>query len=98
MKLPGECNSLEDIRKEIDNIDSSIIELIARRLSYVREIIKYKKSEDDVLAAKRYNDVIHDRRSRALQNDLDPDIIENIYRILMNYFIQVQLKLLKKNK
>ena len=32
----------------------------------------------------------------AISHRLDPDVIENIYRIMMNYFIQEQLELLKK--
>jgi isochorismate pyruvate lyase len=97
MKLPYECNSIEEIRQEIDEIDQSIINLIAKRYSFIQEIIKFKSSTGEVYAKKRYLAVIYDRRKLASDHQLDPDVIENMFRILMDYFIKEQLGL-RKNK
>jgi len=96
MKLPQECSSIEDVRGEIDNIDNEIIGLIGKRLSFVREIIKYKNNTEDVVAKERYTAVIARRRELAATYELDPDVIENIYRMMMDYFINEQFELLKK--
>jgi len=98
MKLPYECNSIEEIRQEIDEIDHSIINLIAKRYSLIQEIIKFKSSTDDVYAEKRYLAVINDRRKIASDHYLDPDVIENIFRIMMDYFIKEQLELLRNKQ
>jgi len=98
MKLPHECNSIEEIRQEIDEIDHSIINLIAKRFSLVQEIIKYKSSTDEVYAKNRYFAVINDRREIASNHHLDPDVIENIFRIMMDYFIKEQLGLLRNKQ
>jgi isochorismate pyruvate lyase len=96
MKNPQECQCIEEIRKEIDEIDNEIIELIGKRFSFIQEIIKYKSSIDEVYAKNRYNTVISKRREIATSHNLDPDVIERIYRIMMDYFIKEQLELLKK--
>ncbi|MBN1416657.1 MAG: chorismate mutase [Bacteroidales bacterium] len=96
MKLPNDCTCIEDVREEIDAIDNEIIGLIGKRLSFIREIMKYKNNVEEVYATDRYNAVILKRRELAMMHHLDPDIIENLYRILMDYFIQEQLELLKK--
>jgi isochorismate pyruvate lyase len=96
MKLPQDCNSIEDVRREIDNIDNEIIGLIGKRFSFIREIMKYKNNAEDVYARERYNTVIARRRELAMTYQLNPDVIENIYRILMDYFIKEQFVLLKK--
>ena len=96
MKLPQECSSIEDVRREIDSIDNEIIGLIGKRFTFIREIIKYKNNAEDVVAKERYNTVIARRRELAAMYLLNPDVIENIYRIMMDYFIKEQFVLLKK--
>jgi isochorismate pyruvate lyase len=96
MKLPHECYNIDDIRKEIDTIDNEIIGLIGKRYAFIKEIIKYKSNTDEVYATDRYNAVIDKRRDLAEKHKLDPDIIEKIYRLLMDYFIEEQLELLKR--
>ena len=94
MKLPHECQSIEEIRKEIDDIDHNILRLIGKRVSYIEAIIKYKNNADDVKAKERHSEVIRERRSFAESLDLDPDVIENMYQIMMDYSIKIQLRLL----
>jgi isochorismate pyruvate lyase len=96
MKLPHECQSIEEIRQQIDEIDQILIDLIGKRLTFVKEIVKYKSNVDEVYAKIRYMEVISKRREIAASHHLDPDVIENIYKIMMAYFIQEQLELLKK--
>jgi len=98
MKLPHECRDIEDVRQQIDEIDNKIIELIGKRFSFIREIIKFKSNKDEVYAKNRFLEVIRKRREIASFHQLNPDIIEKIYRILMEYFIEEQLELLKKKQ
>ena len=98
MKLPHECHSIEEVRQEIDEIDYAIIGLIGKRFSFIKEIVKYKSSIHDVYAKNRYNTVISKRRENATSNYLNPDVIESIYRIMMDYFIKEQLELMKEKQ
>jgi isochorismate pyruvate lyase len=98
MKLPQECKSIEEVRLQIDKIDQVIIDLIGKRFSFIQEIVKYKNSVDEVIAKNRFKAVIDDRRKMAVSHHLDPDVIENIYRILMKYFIKEQLELLRNKQ
>jgi len=98
MKLPHECRSIEEVRQEIDEIDHAIISLIGKRFSFIQEIIKYKSNVDEVYAKNRYLGVISERREFAANHQLNPDVIESMYRILMDYFIEKQLELLKNKQ
>lgn len=98
MKIPHECNSLEEVRQEIDEIDKAIIGLIGKRFSFIQEIVKYKSTIEEVYAKNRYDTVIFKRREIAADYNLDPDVIERIYRIMMDYFIKEQLEFLKKKQ
>jgi isochorismate pyruvate lyase len=94
MKKPKECATIEDIRKGIDAIDKQLVDLLGKRLHYIREIVRFKKDEEDILARKRYAEVLLERRKWAEKSGLDPDVIENMYISLIHYFIEVQKKAL----
>lgn len=95
MKLPNECTSIEEVRYEIDNIDQEIIRLLAVRFGYVREVVKYKeKSADGIEATDRKNQVFQTRRQWAEAQGLNPDVVEEIYRRLVQYFIDEEKKII----
>ena len=99
MKLPEKCENIGEIREAIDHIDKDIIELIGRRFNYVKEIVKFKdKDKDSIIAKDRYNEVIENRRSLATKNGLNPDLIENIYKSMINHFIDKEIEIVEKLK
>src|SRR3954467_737964 len=87
MPSPSECASLAEVRAEIDRIDRSIIALIGERAGYVHAAARFKSSEADVAAPARQASMLLDRRAWAEQSDLDPDVVEKLYRDLVAYFI-----------
>ncbi len=95
MKLPSHFKSIEEIRKAIDTIDKEIIELLGKRYGYVKEVIRFKEpNEKSIVAKERFDSVIESRREMAVKEGLDPDIIERIYRDLLNHFISEERRLI----
>ena len=95
MKRPEECVIINDIRNEIDAVDKQVIELLGKRLQYVKEIVRFKKDEEDILARERYKEVLAARRDWADKHGLNPDVIEKMYIMLIQFFIEVQKDTLK---
>lgn len=95
---PDKCQTITEVRNEIDRIDKEIVTLIGTRFDYVKEIIRFKSNEEDVHARERYNHVMQKRREWAVENNLNPDVIESIYKTMVQYFIDEQLKMLNTNK
>ena len=91
------CDSLEEVRENIDNIDDKIIKLIAQRSDYVKQAAYFKKSKTDVKAADRVEKIIK-VREKAKIYDCSPDVVELIYREMINYFISEEMKIFEKNK
>lgn len=96
MTKAKDCQSIEEIRSEIDRIDKQIIELLGERFQYVKEIVNYKSTADDVVAKKRYQEVFEARRQWAAEQGLSPSIVEQIYKILLHYFIDEQMRILNE--
>ncbi|MDO4955897.1 MAG: chorismate mutase [Bacteroidales bacterium] len=96
-KLPGECTNINEVRNEIDNIDFNLIKLLSNRFDYVREVVKYKENTNDgIEASDRRAAVIASRRKWAEEAGINPDVIENIYNTLIDYFITEEKKLIQK--
>ncbi|MBS0215417.1 MAG: chorismate mutase [Proteobacteria bacterium] len=85
------CNSLDDVRSNIDRIDRQIVAHLAERGSYVKQAARFKKSENDVRAPQRVEQVIG--KVVALDRELgaNTDITEQVYRVMISGFINAEL-------
>jgi isochorismate pyruvate lyase len=86
------CESLEEVRSEIDLIDQSLIDLLATRQFYVDQAVRFKHTVQDVQSPQRVEQVIEKVRGHAVAARVDPDLVEKIYRDMIHHFIQRELK------
>jgi isochorismate pyruvate lyase len=89
---------LTRIRKNIDDLDSMIITLLAKRADFVSAAGQLKKNEQGVRDPKRVERVIERVRARAIEKGLDPEIAERTYRTIIACFIDKELLELSKEK
>ena len=92
MKSPEECRNIEDIREAIDQLDREIIGLIGMRAKYVHAAAQYKTSQSSVRASDRVQKMLQTRRTWAKEEGLFPDMIEELYRSMVNYFINQEME------
>jgi isochorismate pyruvate lyase len=83
---------INEIRLEIDKIDSEIIKLLSRRSTLISRTAKYKRTASEVRDPKRVDTVIHKVREKAFNTGLDPLIAEKIYRYIIACFITNEMK------
>jgi isochorismate pyruvate lyase len=86
---------LTRIRKNIDDLDSMIITLLAKRADLVSAAGRLKKSEQGVRDPKRVEQVIEKVRAKANEKGLAPEIAEKTYRTIISCFIEKELQELK---
>lgn len=85
------CNSLEEVRENIDRIDDEIIKLIAERGTYVVQASAFKKDEEGVKDTGRVERVIEKVREKAIEYGASPEMIEALYREMISRFINMEL-------
>ena len=86
------CENLEQARAKIDLIDQELIDMIATRQFYVDQAVRFKRTAEDVQSPERVQQVINKVREQAIQLHTDPDLVEKIYREMIQHFIQRELK------
>ena len=92
MASPEDCKTLHDVRREIDLLDEEIIRLLGRRAQYVHAAARFKTSEAHVAAPDRQAAMMHVRRAWAEREALSADVIEEVYRRLVAYFIEREMQ------
>jgi chorismate mutase-like protein len=76
--------SLDDLRAQIDSIDSAIVELLARRLRVCTEVAEIKAGTGaTVIQPARVRAVLATRRQWAIDKGVDADFAEQIFRTLL---------------
>ncbi|MDE6252938.1 MAG: chorismate mutase [Lachnospiraceae bacterium] len=91
------CNSLEEVRANIDRIDNEIIKLIAERGTYVVQASVFKKDEEGVKDTGRVEKVIAKVREKAKEYGANPDMVEALYREMISMFVNMEMSEFHKN-
>lgn len=92
MKTPDECANILEVREEIDLIDREVIDALSKRFQYVVAAARFKTSEASVRAPDRFYAMLQKRREWAQEAGLNADVVEKLYRDLVNHFIEEELK------
>ncbi len=92
------CNSLNEVRDEIDKVDEQIIKLIASRKNYVKQAAKFKHSIDEIKADDRVEDVLNKVRHQALSLSLSPNLMAEIYQRMIDDMVETEIAQFRNTK
>ena len=85
------CTTLEEARAKIDEVDTEIVKLIAKRNDYIKQIVHFKTSVDEVKAEDRIEDVINRVRQQAIDLDLSPNLINDLYVRMIDAMVESEI-------
>lgn len=82
---------MEGFRKELNEIDENIIELLGRRFEIIRSVGYYKKEQNIPMMQSNRVAQVKDRcATLGLQFELDADFIKNLYGIIIDEACRVE--------
>jgi isochorismate pyruvate lyase len=91
--------SLADLRREIDALDTQMIELLASRAAVVARVAELKAREGlPALIPDRVEEVITHVRALAIGQGLDPALAETVWRAMIAGFVAFEEQVLSKGK
>ncbi len=85
-----ECDSLEQVRDHIDRLDHQIVPLLLERNHYVMQAAKLKGDVNAARVPARIEEIVKEVRSVAEERGSNPDIVEAIYRAMIEINIRVE--------
>jgi len=87
VRAPEACESIEDVRGAIDELDREILHLLGSRARYVAAAARFKTDPKAVRAPGRRRVMLARRRGWAEKENLDPDFVEGLYKSIVSHFI-----------
>lgn len=85
--------SLDDLRRKIDNIDTELLDLLAKRMSVSREIGRYKRRNKlPVVQPDRYNSLMEKRVADGENLDMSPDFVRSILSAIHEESVRQQIE------
>ena len=91
--------NLGEIREQIDKCDNDLVNIISKRYDLVSQVIQYKIDKSmEIYQPQREVEVIQKLRNLANQKNINPDLIENIIKLIMEESKRVQKGILSSNQ
>ena len=88
--------NLKEVRKNIDNVDTRLVKLIAEREFYAKEAVKFKIDRSQIIDRKRINAVLSRVKKLSKKYKVNSLTVEKIWKLMIQNFIVLENKLFKK--
>ena len=84
------------IRKKLDKLDNSLLDIIKKRTKLVDIVIKNKKFKKDIIDKKRINIILNNIKKKSIKKKIDIDITNRIWINMIKAFIDYEFRKFKK--
>jgi chorismate mutase len=89
--------NLSELRKQIDELDNQLIELLSKRMRVSREIGTYKKEHNmQVLQTTRYSEILEGRIKQAESFGIDATCMQKILETIHEESVRQQIEIINK--
>lgn len=89
--------NLSELRRQIDSIDESLLELLAKRMRISREIGVYKKEHNmPILQTPRYSEILEKRSNMGDTMDLSTDFVKEILKKIHEESVRQQVLIMNQ--
>lgn len=86
-----QCASMKEVRKNIDDLDAQLIEMLGKRLSYIRRAAEIKADKNTIRDEERIESMLLVRGELAQQQDYDAQFMMDLFRQLINYSVDYEM-------
>ena len=84
------------IRKKLDKLDNTFLNLIKKRTILVNEVIKTKKFKKDIVDKKRIKIILKNIKIKSIKKRIDPLITQKIWKSMISAYIDYEFRNFKK--
>ena len=85
------------LRKQIDELDNQLIELLAKRMRVCREIGQYKKEHNmTVLQTSRYNEILDKRGAQGILCGMSSEFIRSVFEEVHEESVRQQIEIINQ--
>lgn len=87
---------LDTLRKQIDELDDTMMDMLSRRMRISREIAEYKKEHNmTIVQTSRYSEILDKRGEQGLLNGMPIDFVKTIFEVIHAESVRQQIEIMK---
>ena len=91
------AEGLSSLRKQIDELDNQIMDILAKRMRVCREIGHYKKEHNmTVLQAARYTEILSKRGVQGSLCGMGPEFVAKVFESIHEESVRQQIEIINK--
>ena len=87
---PIKKKKLDKLRKDLDNLDNSLIKIIKKRTYLVKEVLKLKEFKNQIIDHKRIKIILKNIRMKSIKLNIDPKITNRIWKNMIWSYIDYE--------
>lgn len=88
---------INELRKQIDELDNNLMDLLSKRMRVSREIGQYKKEHNmTVLQTSRYNEILDKRGAQGSLCGMDAKFIKEIFEAIHEESVRQQIEIINR--
>jgi chorismate mutase len=88
---------IHELRKQIDELDNQLMELLAKRMRVCREIGTYKKEHNmTVLQPTRYNEILDKRGAQGALFQMDSSFVKTVFEAVHQESVRQQIEIINQ--
>lgn len=95
---PGPVRSLTDLRADIDAVDDQLVDLLARRAVLADRVGSLKQAPRKIRDLEREEQLLARVRQLSEERGVDPELVVEIYRLVIGYSVARQEQVLAGSK
>ena len=89
--------NIQQLRKQIDELDNQLMELLAKRMDVCREIGRYKKEHNmTVLQTSRYNEILEKRGVQGSLTGMAPEFVAKVFESIHEESVRQQIEIVNQ--
>ena len=89
--------AIDQLRRQIDDLDNQLIELLSNRMHICREIGRYKREHNiTVFQASRYNEILEKRGAQATRCDMSAEFVATVFENVHQESVRQQMKIINQ--
>ena len=88
--------NMDELRKELDLLDNELIKLVSKRFKFIEQAAIIKDDISKIRDNERIEAIIVRLRNLAEINDISPDIVEKLWRYIIELSIELETETFNK--
>jgi len=93
---PLKKKKLNLIRKKLDKLDNSLINIIKKRTLLVNKVLELKKYKNEIVDKKRIKKILKNIKTKSKQKNIDTKITKRIWQNMIYAYIDFEKRNFKK--